>query len=254
MVCKKLSYFIILVIAILAVTYIFRDWFLFFSCDGVKECVEDNSNYQHITKFMVTSLSVVLILLQKKNFLNLRDFTLMISGFLVLWLADFSLKILNNFNIGQIEINYTTRGIFFFIIVQCLFILRHTRTSAIDTKFPLPYVIIFVVFLLADPFFFMGKIPLLALVVIVYACALFSSLFVALKIKKNSFFPEQNKKLIFWGMICFFMCDVNVGLSLIPGDSHTLAFAVATITNNLVWMFYTPALVLLALSVVKFKD
>ena len=56
------------------------------------------------------------------------------------------------------------------------------------------------------------------------------------------------------GMILFFCCDACVGISLATGEDHSVQEIVATVANNFVWYFYTPALILLGLSGYKRKD
>lgn len=59
--------------------------------------------------------------------------------------------------------------------------------------------------------------------------------------------PERNAAMACAGIICFYCCDVLVGLdaALEPGLSWLLA-------NSFIWVFYIPALVLLALSCYRY--
>jgi hypothetical protein len=59
--------------------------------------------------------------------------------------------------------------------------------------------------------------------------------------------PERNARRLTLGMLCFVMCDVTVGANLaLPLDSLA-----RVVSSSLTWMFYTPALVLIALSVYR---
>lgn len=57
----------------------------------------------------------------------------------------------------------------------------------------------------------------------------------------HRFFPKKNSWMIALGVSCFFLCDVNVGLSFLSPFATTL-----------VWMFYTPTLLLLSSSGIDF--
>ena len=48
--------------------------------------------------------------------------------------------------------------------------------------------------------------------------------------------------------------NVCVGISLATGEDHSVQEIVATVANNFVWYFYTPALILLGLSGYKRKE
>lgn len=61
-------------------------------------------------------------------------------------------------------------------------------------------------------------------------------------------FPKANAKMAAIGMICFYFCDICVGLDGILGNSMLWLWA-----NSLIWVFYTPAITLLALSCYKYK-
>jgi hypothetical protein len=77
----------------------------------------------------------------------------------------------------------------------------------------------------------------------VYLVVLAASLWVAFSTKVNPFFPRANAIQIMVGMVCFFFCDITVGLAFVLKGSDT-----GTIIYNFIAFFYTPALVLLALS------
>lgn len=60
--------------------------------------------------------------------------------------------------------------------------------------------------------------------------------------------PERNAVLAFSGVLCFYCCDILVGLdaALEPGLPWLLA-------NSFIWVFYIPALLLLALSCYSYR-
>lgn len=61
-------------------------------------------------------------------------------------------------------------------------------------------------------------------------------------------FPKPNAKMAAVGMVCFYFCDICVGLDGILSGSTIWMLA-----NSLIWIFYTPAITLLALSCYKYE-
>lgn len=62
-------------------------------------------------------------------------------------------------------------------------------------------------------------------------------------------FPAINSKMTALGMLCFYCCDILVG----PDAIMNIGFA-WLIVNSLIWVFYTPALTLLALSCYRYQQ
>jgi hypothetical protein len=82
----------------------------------------------------------------------------------------------------------------------------------------------------------------------IYIFVLALSLWMAWGAVLRSAYPSFNARLIASGMTFFYFCDVSVGLAApLAGTSA------GGILNNLVGFFYTPALVLLALSGFRFR-
>ena len=77
----------------------------------------------------------------------------------------------------------------------------------------------------------------------VYLGFLSTSLWMAWGTLIRSFYPRYNAWMIAVGMTFFYCCDVSVGLSAALNGTDAGA-----ILNNMVGLFYTPALVLLAFS------
>jgi hypothetical protein len=61
-------------------------------------------------------------------------------------------------------------------------------------------------------------------------------------------FPYKNSSMIAIGMLCFYFCDISVGLDGLLGSGTAWVFA-----TSLTWIFYTPAITLLALSCYNYK-
>lgn len=247
---KKLVTLLLFVVGLLMVTFFVRDWLVFIQCGAVEQCLVDESNYQNIAKFAVTAIMTVIVFFIGKNCLCVRDRKFLQAGFAMALCADFCLKILHNYShFLEHRSDYTLLGICFFMVVQALFIFRHTRTSDTDNSAPwvlcIPFGVMFIANALHLFSIFEGPtVPIVA----TYGAFLICSLVVACKVPKKGYFPEKNARNVKRGMILFFCCDVCVGISLATGEDHSVQETVATIANNFVWYFYTPALILLGLS------
>lgn len=82
---------------------------------------------------------------------------------------------------------------------------------------------------------------------IIYSIILSASLWAAIACFVLRLLPPINSRLAAAGVFCFFCCDVLVGLDAVlePGIPWLLA-------NSFIWIFYIPALTLLALSSYKY--
>jgi hypothetical protein len=76
-----------------------------------------------------------------------------------------------------------------------------------------------------------------------YVLVLATSLWMALGTLVRRFYAVRNAWYIVIGMLCFFFCDVTVGLAAALKDTSP-----GDVLGNLVGFFYSPALVLLAFS------
>ena len=237
---KSIIRSLIIVIAILAISFLAMDWIVFYRCGAVEQCIVAGSDYQNITKFAVTAITTLIAFFVGGNGLDSKDKKFLQAAFAFILCADFCMKIMTD---GTIP------GICLFMVVQSLFIFRHTRRSKSDNRFPRILFIPLGAVLLAVSLFLLGifNSPTLPTVA-AYGAFIFCSLLVACTVATKGYFPAKNAKLIKWGMILFFCCDICVGVSGATGADHSMQEAIATIAHNLVWVFYTPALVLLALS------
>ena len=250
-----------IVLTVLMVTFFVRDWYVYLvGCGVVEQCLQDSSHYQNYAKFAVTLIVTIVTFSIGKNQLSPQDRKFLQAGFVMALCADFCLKILHNVSaLFKHSSDYTLLGICFFMVVQALFIYRHSRTSDEDFHFPwilfVPFGVMFVsnaalIFTLgnsvnAEP---LTSNPALVPIIATYGTFLICSLIVACKAPKVGYFSMRNATLIKRGMILFFCCDACVGISLATGPDYSVQEHVATIANNFVWYFYTPALILLARS------
>lgn len=235
------------VITILMCSFFICDWYVFYQCGPVEQCLADSSHYQNVAKFAVTAIVTFMVACIGHNCVCRRDKNLLMWGFLMALCADFCFKILHNMD-THYSGEFSLMGICFFMVVQSIFIFRHSRLDDMDNHFPwilcIPFAIMFVVTALLVFGVFSVTVPIIA----TYGAFLICSLVVACKTPKLGYFPERNARLIKRGMILFFLCDVNVGISLATGPDHSLQEIIATVASNIVWYFYTPALICLATS------
>ena len=158
--------------------------------------------------------------------------------------ADFCFKILHG--------NLT--GVCLFMIVQTLYIVRHTRKTDVDKHFPKILWIPFGTMLLMALLYWVGVFEkLMPPIMISYSIFIACSALVAWLTPRIGYYPATNAKCIKWGMVLFACCDICVGLSGLVSVDHSVQEIVATVTHNFVWIFYVPALALLALSGYKEK-
>lgn len=246
----------LIVVTILAVAFFVRDWLVFYQCGAVEQCLVDSSHFQNYAKFAVTAIVTIIAFFIGKDALCRRDRRFIQAAFVFALCADFCLKILHNMvKLFEHSSDYTLLGICFFMVVQALLIYRHTREGDEDKHTPGILIVPFVVMFICNALHLFGvfegpTVPIVA----TYGAFLICSLIVACKVPKGTYFPAKNARNIKRGMILFFCCDACVGISLATGADHSVQEIVATIANNFVWYFYTPALILLALSGYKRKE
>lgn len=80
-----------------------------------------------------------------------------------------------------------------------------------------------------------------------YGIILSISLWTAVAAAVLELLPKKNARMAACGMVCFFFCDICVGLdAFLPQGLPWL------LANSFIWVFYIPALVLLALSCYRY--
>lgn len=252
---KKLLTLLLSIVGLITLSFIVMDWLVFYQCGAVEQCLVESSDYQNISKFVVTTLMMITVLCIGKDCICPRDRKFLQAAFIVTFFADLCFKIFHNyFSLVEYRGDFTLMGISCFMVVQTLFTYRHTRLDDTDTHTPwslaIPFGMIFVAnFLHVFRIFEDVTLPL----VLVYATFLITSMVVACMAPKKGYFPAKNAWYIKVGMIIFFLGDVCVGASLATGADHSVQEIAATVANNFVWFFYVPALALIALSGYKFS-
>ena len=246
---KWVSYLVVLV-AILFVMFFVRDWYVLYQCGAVQACLEISSDFQNVTKFVVTSIATLLAFLIGKHAISKRDRFFVQTAFVLMFCADFCFKILYNyFGNALNRENFITFGIVFFFMAQMVFIYRHTRINDSDRSFPwifcIPVAVIFSMVVLAQLHILES---FLLMAILVYAPTLFCSLAVACRAPRRKFFPKENARRIMFGIIYFSCCDIMTGISLLSGADYSTREILAAVANNFIWLFYVPAILFLALS------
>jgi hypothetical protein len=91
---------------------------------------------------------------------------------------------------------------------------------------------------------FLFGLPLRDLLASAYAVALLFS--AASSVLHRSRYPSPNSVMVPAGMILFLLCDINVGL-------YNLPLSFRPVFQTLIWVFYLPSQLVLALSARSFK-
>lgn len=137
-------------------------------------------------------------------------------------------------------------GMVIFCLVQITYIIRHSR--AIERRYNLNFLVVTIIViilivislannLLIEDLGYEGIKKITVVIGAVYAIILPYSVYTGWKTLKGTFYPIYSRYLVAVGMTLFLLCDINVALSVISKD-----------LSILIWIFYLPSQVLLALS------
>ena len=97
MVYSKLVSSLIALVAILFVSFFVRDWLVLHECGAVQSCLDSTSDFQNITKFVVTCIATLLAFTIGRRSVTKRDRFFLQMSFLMILCADFCFKILYNY-------------------------------------------------------------------------------------------------------------------------------------------------------------
>lgn len=205
----------------------------------------DNPSY--LIKYMCILLNFVIALFIGNYAYDKIDKMYLANALFFTVLADFTLTFVGNY----------TLGVLFFCIVQLSYIKRHSK----ETKDKRNNIILISLLLLVNffiifitnnsSFLYLKDIDRkLLFIAVVYFSLLVTSLIRAFFVLKSDYYSDASKYFIFIGMILFFLCDINVGvynvlrfMSGFPKD-----YFLKNVTGFLIWFFYAPSQLLLALS------
>lgn len=209
-----------------------------------------NALYSRYPSYLINRLNVILasalVWLSGKESLSQKDNRLMRCIFFIICIGEY-------FFIAAMPALAITA----FLLCQGLLIIRHGKglkaklaKAAPRNKLVLAFIafflaaIILTTVVLLSPF---GNYKALSIIAIFYWIVLSISLWTAIANFLLSLFPKTNSSMIAIGMLCFYCCDISVGLDMLLDGS-----TIGMLANSLIWIFYTPAITLLALSCYKY--
>ncbi len=225
---------LLLIIGILYILFLYLDCSnktIFISTDNIK--------------FICIILCFIITLLTGKDSLSKRDLFLLQIGLFFTVIADYFFLIEHKYTLGVLS----------FCIVQIIYSIRHDiqKKDVTIRNYMIIFLTVFSSYLIINTFII--KIDLLFVVGFYYSMALITSVAKAIKARKNNLYPYPNKHMIAWGMILFLLCDINVGLANITKVVNLSQSLLKTFLDKsflLIWLFYLPSQVLLALSGYKY--
>ena len=230
---KKVILMIILIIlAILYISFLYLDFYNLYNTDKLK--------------YIAILLCFLLSLMTMRHAISAADTFLLQFGLFMTTLADLCLLLLENY----------TLGIAIFCLVQITYCIRYAPSKAYSTviSFLITFEIIVILYIILG--ILIKDLDLLFAVAFAYSICLTTSVIRAFKSYKANLYPNPNKNMIVLGMILFLLCDINVGLTSIIKltDLHSpLLDKAYNISLFLIWFFYLPSQVLLAMSGYDFK-
>lgn len=190
---------------------------------------------------------VVVLLIGVHDSVTRRDKRLLLAAFGLTLVADFFLILLD----------WMLTGTVVFLVVHTILIVRHARgfRRSLDRPGTIRALVItgvvaaggsaILLYFVAPILRKHGQLTVDSIYVFVLAI----SMWMAWGTLIRRAFPRFNGWLIALGMTCFYFCDVSVGLA-----APLAGTTAGGVLNNLVAFFYTPALLLLALSGFRFRS
>lgn len=235
--------FFAILLAFLCIT-IGKDWYDFYTCGAVGQCISAAGQMQYITKFVMSSCLTVLAYLMANRAFCARDGRFLRLAFCFSLLADFGFSVFNIIFPDNGSLS-TVLGIGFFMVFQTILIYRHTRRDEQDKSFPKVFWIIVALAALFAGLAVAGIIGAIVAEVLVYGGFVITSMVVGILAPRKAYFPKKNALFIRWGVVAFFIGDVLVGLSMLSGEDHSVLQLISCIANNMIWLAYVPAQLML---------
>lgn len=243
MIAKKKLFItgLITVICALVVWFVILDFSRFASLDYTYDIFPSG-----VLKRICVVLASLIAWLVGRDGLDYGDSLLMKSAFAFACLGEAALAL------GE-----RVGGVWMFAICQSLLIMRNTSglfdklaiaryTQKLRLFLASAFVyLVFLVFLLLSHSFI--GLTITSLTSYFYGIILSTSLLAALACNILKLLPKRNAEMAAAGVICFFCCDILVGLDAVMWEGIPWLLA-----NSFIWLFYIPALVLLALSAYRY--
>lgn len=233
---------------IIALILVFSGAFITLDLIQVFEIQTISKDFSPILKGPIILLTTILVFFIKVYGISRWDTRLLKITFIMVIIADISLVVFNKPYVG----------IIIFSLVQLLLIYRngyciHKRYSVgeiLDRT-----TMLFILALISLLFVYLISIYsyitdiYLYILFIYYGTIKSFSLLVAILSFRYKVFPKINGLLLLIGVVCFYLCDLNVGLTIVLNKGF-----IKNLSNVLIWIFYTPALTLIALSGYDFRN
>lgn len=214
------------------------------------------------TDWLTVLLAAILALLAGRNAKDPTDHLLMVIAFSAVLMGDTFLAVYHSFSAGSGIVAVPFTAVTAFIACHITFILRHGRNTVFQDRMeggnftlslPVPAMvsaILSIPVLLGLGAFLVTviKMDLLVSVFVIYLIFLFVSFGFGWIAFRGAFFGKIESRFIAAGLSLFLLCDLTVGLN----DSGLTR--IPEILHILIWIIYTPALTLLALSAWKWDD
>ncbi|MDF2593492.1 MAG: YhhN-like protein [Clostridia bacterium] len=190
-------------------------------------------------------LAALLVWLTGKDSLDRRDAARMKFAFIAIGCAEVLFLLAK-----------PAYAIGFFIVCQCILVFRHctglnSKLKRADFAQKLKLALIFftlniLLFSVVIISYTMVDSSTLIFMGALYGLVLNISLWVGIANFVLSLFPDKNSKIIAIAMVFFYLGDILVGL-----DGLLSSGPIWLIATSLIWVFYTPAITLLAISSYK---
>jgi hypothetical protein len=227
----------------------------FMSVDWVNYFTGSSTIYPAYAKPIVSTLCAIIAFLAVKNNLGKRDFGLLTATFVCIIIVDVTMSLYvysANKALGQ-SVFFVGAGLS--IVAHILLLIRHAQgfkflkgkgSLVSRLGFPLAFFLpVVAIFIILSPFLMkVGQFwPSL-----IYALIITASLWVAWEAFRHHLFPRANAWLIALGVTAWFGCEL-------VGVVHNIEIgALSDLAMNGTWIFYMPAILLLALSAHRFDN
>ncbi|MGH4139384.1 lysoplasmalogenase family protein [Clostridium sp.] len=192
-------------------------------------------------KYLCILLCFLLSIVSNKNSIldiaKHRDIFLLRLGLFITVMADLCLLIFD----------FHVLGVILFSLVQITYTVRYSTENLKTTLlyFFITFQCVVLTYLIAT--LFIEKINILIPILLFYFICLITSVSKAIAAFKNNLYPSPSKYMIVFGMILFLLCDICVALSNVTTTVYFM-IRLQQITWLLIWTFYLPSQLLLALS------
>lgn len=197
-----------------------------------------DSKYSAAVRYLCILICLILVFWAGKDANNPKDYRLVKFAFFFTACADFMMSMICNFPIFTFGfcVKFKTYkfgvGVLLFMIVQVIYIFRHSKNFKWSVREVATGVSVFVVMIdkiIKDSIHFTslgGVINIgILVVVLLYAVILCISTWMAIGTLWRNYFPKQTALFIAIGMVLFFLCDNSLGRSEVFKDTVPVAEA-----------------------------